>query len=1227
MDEAILGKYYRLWRLIRGLQLKDVPKEIENKAKANLALWARELGIKAPITVIKPEFLPELEKALDASFKKGFLPSLPPLPPELSNLIEAHQKHLAKKIEGELKKAGESTVEEQVEKAHQHRWEGVEKTGETDFFQREKTRSAALSDFTDPVEPEIPENELIQERVYHLLRKENLLDEAGQPRLSAWKGLSQAKKIALQEELGPLLHFNELATKYSTQAYWALEATPDLLFYPERHRRLAIKLGRNYAQRVNDQFYKTHTETLGKTGSMAAAQTEAQKTAEDLTIRLFEEASGVEDAVKKIFKPLNLTPNERAKLIGQIKKSLLSHGSRYLNPVIPINRRLLQSLVPNLPKEVFLDVDENNLPRIQVRPLGHPERETTYWAIPTEEGAINQTIQALKGPFGAEAIYLKNQIEYFATNPIGGTISLTVIDPIRGALEALVPGAKWAHLKYIDYTFKKGELLRKIYITPELNYRFWTAVKRRLGGRLGLYKEAFYAPGKSKPVFSPLAWLGQSSSAPFRRGANYFFGRSQKSKSLFMKRFWFGLSRAFRRREQDWDRSPLVLLLKLGLDLTVGTVARLTQRLAFGQLAKVWTSLTETSFGKRFLGAPAIRGLRMTVSFSGQFARSFFSFNTLSGTVLGYAVGEMIGFPQLGIILGGGSGHFYQFWLDIGKNDRWLAWLREPSTHFTSKWIRRIVGKPAIWLTEHPYARFPIKGLALGYVLYTAGLIPLWAIPIPALAQWAWATREWWWPFARTGLSKIPGFLRFLNLLAKLGRIPALLGRFIPWLFPIVTTSPLIMDLLSGTPPLIALQNWFSGPLYLGQFTLIDVAFLTRPLWWPTLKAGLISAINFIIPDAVAYWLYETIPMIVATITSASILTLAGIGLLALLSVFTLYVITSAFFVEQAIRSHVISPELPIEKTVTPVFDQNGEIIALDYTLTYSYNPEDEAAGLLGNIQVFDRFEEPGFVSLIMLYDPDTSTFSPCDPTQQPSSTHVSNTFAWTQEECSQLGPLSPGGSQTITIHLALRDPPLSNYLQGEEMLCDNLTVMGTTQSGKNLSSSSPPVCINAAGETWIFGWPTCYHDCSSNYGWRADPLPPHECEFHEGIDIPPDGCTDIHPATRGVIAQQGYHSGYGCYVIIQHRENLYTLYGHLEDEFRCNFPKNEGDEVSSSDIIGIMDDSGRSTGTHLHFGVSSCGTISCFLGSPEDPCNYLPGCPQKCLFKSYGDCSGSPIL
>lgn len=101
--------------------------------------------------------------------------------------------------------------------------------------------------------------------------------------------------------------------------------------------------------------------------------------------------------------------------------------------------------------------------------------------------------------------------------------------------------------------------------------------------------------------------------------------------------------------------------------------------------------------------------------------------------------------------------------------------------------------------------------------------------------------------------------------------------------------------------------------------------------------------------------------------------------------------------------------------------------------------------------------------------------------------------------------------------------------------------------------------------------------------------------KFHPGLDIPIPLGDPIIAAQEGQVIFTGYSGGYGKLIIVQHRNNFMTRYGHNSE----NLVK-EGDYVKKGQIIGLAGNSGRSTGNHLHFELR-CSDI------PLDPIDFLP--------------------
>jgi murein DD-endopeptidase MepM/ murein hydrolase activator NlpD len=84
---------------------------------------------------------------------------------------------------------------------------------------------------------------------------------------------------------------------------------------------------------------------------------------------------------------------------------------------------------------------------------------------------------------------------------------------------------------------------------------------------------------------------------------------------------------------------------------------------------------------------------------------------------------------------------------------------------------------------------------------------------------------------------------------------------------------------------------------------------------------------------------------------------------------------------------------------------------------------------------------------------------------------------------------------------------------------------------------------------------------------------------YHQGIDLAASVGTPVLAANSGVVIFAGTNSsGYGLAVVLAHGPYL-TVYGHLSQwNVRC------GEQVGLGQIIGLVGNTGRSSGPHLHF-------------------------------------------
>ena len=102
----------------------------------------------------------------------------------------------------------------------------------------------------------------------------------------------------------------------------------------------------------------------------------------------------------------------------------------------------------------------------------------------------------------------------------------------------------------------------------------------------------------------------------------------------------------------------------------------------------------------------------------------------------------------------------------------------------------------------------------------------------------------------------------------------------------------------------------------------------------------------------------------------------------------------------------------------------------------------------------------------------------------------------------------------------------------------------------------------------------------SSRYGWRDNPFS-NARTFHNGIDMATARGTSVYAALDGTVAATGYDVTYGNYVIVSHHSGYQTMYGHLNPILTS-----PGKHVTTGTKIGLVGNTGQSTGPHLHFTV-----------------------------------------
>ena len=115
----------------------------------------------------------------------------------------------------------------------------------------------------------------------------------------------------------------------------------------------------------------------------------------------------------------------------------------------------------------------------------------------------------------------------------------------------------------------------------------------------------------------------------------------------------------------------------------------------------------------------------------------------------------------------------------------------------------------------------------------------------------------------------------------------------------------------------------------------------------------------------------------------------------------------------------------------------------------------------------------------------------------------------------------------------------------------------------------------------------------SSSYGWRHDPILGIRA-FHNGLDFSAAEGEPIRATADGRVKRVGRGPDYGKFVVIDHGDRLETRYAHASKIF-----VKEGDLVQREDVIALVGNTGRSTGSHLHYEIR-------YKNRSLDPRQYL---------------------
>lgn len=127
------------------------------------------------------------------------------------------------------------------------------------------------------------------------------------------------------------------------------------------------------------------------------------------------------------------------------------------------------------------------------------------------------------------------------------------------------------------------------------------------------------------------------------------------------------------------------------------------------------------------------------------------------------------------------------------------------------------------------------------------------------------------------------------------------------------------------------------------------------------------------------------------------------------------------------------------------------------------------------------------------------------------------------------------------------------------------------------------------------FVYPVMAPKLSSDFGSRAHPVLRY-VRHHDGVDLAAPNGAQVRAVAEGTVVFADPYKGYGNLVVIKHNDSLTSHYGHLQ-----RILVSPGQKIKPGAVIGLVGETGITTGPHLHFELR-------FDGHAQDPEKFIPG-------------------
>ncbi|NBT11697.1 MAG: M23 family metallopeptidase [Betaproteobacteria bacterium] len=175
---------------------------------------------------------------------------------------------------------------------------------------------------------------------------------------------------------------------------------------------------------------------------------------------------------------------------------------------------------------------------------------------------------------------------------------------------------------------------------------------------------------------------------------------------------------------------------------------------------------------------------------------------------------------------------------------------------------------------------------------------------------------------------------------------------------------------------------------------------------------------------------------------------------------------------------------------------------------------------------------------------------------------------------------IGQGGPLRLLELLDPRSPTLDGELQQTSFKLSRLDASLNNlharwaEEGRRLQQL--PAALPLAGDFYM----------SSGFGVRPDPLTGQR-SLHEGVDFVAPAGTPVRASGGGLVRRSEFAGDHGQLIEIEHAEGFRSRYAHLKSRL-----VQAGQWVEAGQTIGLLGNSGRTTGAHLHYEIEHQGKL-----------------------------------